>query len=262
MNGMKRLTALAVWAVLAAAAAAAGCGSKKILDQTVDQLIAAIQSNDYKAVSRLCDPALMTNVKLESLDDFSRTVNMLGPLRDKTMKSIHVSPDKTDGTYTLLFDRGEVTLEITLRGDKIVSFDFHGEALTLAKQKVVAEKYAEFGVSSFQFRTESGKQNPGGNLYKAGSKINFQFVVQGMKPKEGQYHPRVSMKITDSLGKVVGEKPDLLNEEVEARPGEPPLVTVDGLIALPQPGTYNILFRIEDGNGGRSLDYAQSVIVQ
>jgi hypothetical protein len=165
----------------AATLAAPGCGSKKALDQAVDQLIAAVRSNDTKAVSLISDPALMANIRPEALEEFSRTVNKLGPLRDRTLKAIHVSPGKVNGTYSLMFARGEVELDIALRGDKIESFDFQGEALNIARQQVMAEKYAEFAVSGFEFRTEDGGQNPGGNLFKSGSKIGFRFVVQGLK---------------------------------------------------------------------------------
>jgi hypothetical protein len=244
--------------------AAFGCTSKKNLDKTVDKLVAELQGGDRAGLLELLTPEVQAEVTQQVFDDLAGMMRELGAYKDRTMNGINVaSGGSSRGTYDLTFDAGQVTLELNMQDDKIVGFDFQGPVLEAAKRRYRAAQYAAFEVHNFFFVGPDDKPSSAGNIAKSDVKFKFAVEVQGVVFKDGKSVVRTIVQVQDPERNPLGDPLDMGTLEIAAPGPDPlPLITITGSMSIRQPGTYPLLFRIEDVNAGKSLEYVQSVIIE
>jgi hypothetical protein len=249
---------------VALVASLAGCASKKNLDKTVDKLVAELQDGDRAGLLELLMPEVQAEVTQQVFDDLAGTFRELGAFKDRSMNGIHVaSGGSSRGTYDLTFEAGEVTLELNMQDDKIVGFDFQGPVLEAAKRRYRAAQYAAFEVHNFFFVGPDDKPSTAGNVAKSNVNFKFAIEVQGVVFKDGKSVVRTSVQIQDPDRNPLGDPLDMGTIEIPAPGPDPlPLITINGSMSIRQPGTYPLVFTVEDVNAGKSIEYVQSVIVE
>jgi hypothetical protein len=251
--------------VLAALVAAlAGCASKKNLDKTVDSLVAELQGGTRDGLLVLLVPEVRAELTQEKFDDLAGWFHELGAFKDRSMNGIHVaSGGASRGNYDLTFDTGQITLELNMQDDKIVGFDFQGPVLEAAKHRYQAAQFKDFAVHDFFFVGPDDQRDPRGNLARSGADFKFAMELQGVLFKDGKSVVHPVVQVQDPDRNPLGDPLDLGILTIPADGPDPlPLVTITGSLSIERPGTYPLLFRVDDVNAGKSLEYTQSVIIE
>jgi hypothetical protein len=239
----------------------AGCESKKSLDQSVDQLVAALQGGDYAAFRALSAEALVTQVPPPKFQRFTKVTTRLGKLQSRSMNGINVKTGGVrTGSYTLAFDKGSVELELTLTEGKLMAFKLTGDTVLKAEREVEEEQYATFKVATFQFL--DGEKTPKSNIYKTGEVIHFTFEVHGVTIVAGEVKLKVRLQVLDAAGKQLADYPSFIDGAIKAE-GTARVTTVRGRLPSPSTaGTYKLQLTVTDLTSKQSLDYTQAVVLE
>jgi hypothetical protein len=127
MNRRSLLLTLVASLITLLAFSSTGCKSKKTLDADVDHLLVAISTSDYDHFKADAHPALVNEVSKGEFESMARVLKRLGPLKQKTMKSISVKQGApTEGQYDMEFENGSCSLAIKSLDGKLVGFHFEG----------------------------------------------------------------------------------------------------------------------------------------
>jgi hypothetical protein len=236
------------------------CG-KKSLDKSVDKLVNAAMSNDYKAFTKMSHPSLVEKFSAEKFKGLSQSLKLLGSFKDRSMRGIKARSGKVrEGRYKLTFEKGVVNLRITLTRGKLTAFFFEGEDMEKAIKKVRAKTFSEFKVASFEFLDGDAKRK--NNVFAPGQKMRFKVAVYGMKPVGGNLKIQAAIQVVNASGKVVMQNPKFVDSAVPLKPDDAPVGTITGNITIPTAGHYTLRLRITDGNTTKSLDYTTALLVQ
>ncbi len=239
----------------------AGCRAKLELDSQVDGIVTALSECDHPALDDEIDPGLARELDAK-FDGMCETIQWFGPLKRRRQTSIHVSPEVSKGTYDLEFENGELQLTLVLTDGDITMFEFTGDDWKRAKADLNAEKFAKYEVYSFDWLDPDGTPHAAGNKYAPG-KVGYRFVVGGIEAKDGKFNLNVSTIIRDAQGKQLwrSPQPDALSFDQDddgiVRTGN-----VTGSVTIPEPGTFQIQYEIEDVNAAETIEYTQAVVIE
>ncbi len=259
MKTLSSRTTLVATAALSLLALSA-CG-KKSLDKSVDKLVKAAMANDYKTFQEMSHPDLVDKFSAEKFKGLSETLKLLGAFKDRTMRGIKSRSGKLrEGRYKLTFEKGEVSLKITLKRGKLIAFFFTGDDMEEALKKVRAKTFSVFKVASFRFLDGAKKRK--NNVFKQGQRMRFDISVHGMKRVGGSLKIQAAIKVLNADGKIVMQNPKFVDSAVPIRPNDPPVGSVTGSVTIPTAGHYTLKLRITDGHTGKSLDYTTALLVE
>jgi hypothetical protein len=238
-----------------------GCRSKLELDKQVDGIVEALSACDHAALDAEIAPELASELDAK-FDGMCETVQWFGALESRKQTGIHVSTGQSKGTYELDFENGELTLELVLADGKIVGFEFTGDDWKKAKTATMAAKYAEYKIYGFDWLDADGSPHAAGNKFAPG-KVAYRIKVGGLDPADGRFNLRVTTRILDAQGKTLWQspRPDELSFDQDEH-GVAVSGHVAGSVTIPEPGTYQIEYEIEDVNAGKKLEYTQAVIIE
>jgi hypothetical protein len=241
---------------------ATGCGSKKNLDESVDQLLAALAAGDHARFSAMAVPELAAKIPPPKFEVFAKITQKLGALQQRSMTGINVKTGGVrSGTYSLTFAKGTAELELTLQEGKLIAFELKGDAVKQAMRQIEEEQYATFKVASFEFQDEDKKAK--NNIYKAGQVIRFTVEVYGVTIVAGEVKLKARLQVLSTDGKQLADYPSFLDTTLKAQ-GTARVATVSGKLptASAKPGTYKLLLTINDVSGNQTLDYTQAFVLE
>ena len=239
-----------------------GCGSKKNLDESVDQLLAALAAGDHARFSAMAVPELAAKIPPPKFEVFAKITQKLGALQQRSMTGINVKTGGVrSGTYSLTFAKGTAELELTLQEGKLIAFELKGDAVKQAMRQIEEEQYATFKVASFEFQDEDKKAK--NNIYKAGQVIRFTVEVYGVTIVAGEVKLKARLQVLSTDGKQLADYPSFLDTTLKAQ-GTARVATVSGKLptASAKPGTYKLLLTINDVSGNQTLDYTQAFVLE
>ncbi|MFH2010459.1 MAG: hypothetical protein ABI333_27920, partial [bacterium] len=219
---LTRKTIPALFVVLSILAAVPACKSKKRLDKSVDKLVTALVQNDYKAFEQMSHEKLVAKFPKSKFGLLSQSVNLLGKYKERTMKGIHARTGKVrEGRYVLTFEKGKANLELTLVRGKLTAFLFSGDDIEAAMRKVRVQAFSKFEVGSFQFVDTVG--NAKNNVFRVGETIRFRIAVHGLQLSGTTLKVVADLQVVDAQGKVVLDKPKLVDASLPGKPDDPPV---------------------------------------
>jgi len=254
----RRTTIIAVSTALVMALPACG---KKSLDKSVDKLVKAALANDYAAFKEMSHAELTEKFPADKFKMLSESLKLLGAYRDRSMRGINARTGNVrEGHYKLTFEKGNVTLKLTLQRGKLVAFRFTGEDLEKAMKKMRVKAVSEFKVGSFKYLDSDGKSK--NNAFKPGEKMRFKLTINGMKPVGGNLKIQAAIRVVDSAGKEILANPKYLDQALPIKPDDLPVGTVTGSVTLPTPGLYKLQLRVTDAHAGKSLNYTTALLVE
>jgi hypothetical protein len=238
-----------------------GCESKKNLDQSVDQLITVLQGGDNAAFRALAAEALVAQVPPPKLERFKKITARFGKLQSRSMNGINVQTGGLrTGTYTLVFDKGSVDLELSLTEGKLTAFKLTGDLVVKTEREVEEEQYATFKVATFQFL--DAEKKPKSNIFKTGEVIHFTFDVYGVTIVAGEVKLKVRLQVFDAAGKQLADYPSFIDGAIKAE-GTARVATIRGrLPSTKVPGTYKLQLTVTDVTSKQTLDYTQAVVLE
>jgi len=254
---MRRISLALVLGLLAT-----GCGTKKNLDESVDQLLAALAAADYARFKAMALDDLAAKVPPPKFQAFAKVTQRLGALQQRSMTGINVKTGNVrSGTYSLTFAKGQAQLELTLAEGKLVAFELTGDSVRAAMRQIEEEQYATFKVASFEFQDADKKAK--NNIYKTGQVILFTVEVYGVTIVAGEVKLKARLQVLGTDGKQLADYPSFLDTTLKAQ-GTARVATVSGKLptASAKPGAYKLLLTITDVSGNQSLDYAQAFVLE
>ncbi len=220
-------------------------------------MVAALGSCDKARLAKAVKGGL--NAELEAkFDPMCKTVTWFGPLVKRDQTSIHVSDSGNEGAYELEFEKGKLTMSISIQDNQVAGFQLTGDDWIVAKRGLEAQQYPEFKVYDFDFVDAEGKvMSP--TAYPKG-KIMYRIKIGGMAPKDGKFSLASKVAILDAEGKVLWTSPEPMpiefpaDENAIARSG-----TVDASINIPVAGPHQIAFEIKDFPSDATTKYVQAI---
>lgn len=236
------------------------CG-KKSLDKNVDRLVKAAMANDYAAFKDMSVPELPEQFPAVKFKLLSESLKLLGAYKDRSMRGIKARSGKVrEGRYKLTFEKGTVSLSITLRRGKLTAFRFEGEDIEKAMKKVRLKTFSVFKVGSFEYLDADGKKK--NNVFKAGDKVRYKITIHGMKRQGGTLKIQAGIRVVAANGQVVVQNPKFVDSAVPIKPDDSPVGFVDGNVTLKAPGHYKLQLHVTDAHAGKSLDYTTALLVE
>jgi hypothetical protein len=224
------------------------CSNKRRLDQAADQLIQAIEANDYAAFRELAHPTLRRHLPPKALRVLSQTFSHLGKLEDRTMARIEVQSDGTSkAQYRLSFAKGQGAMAITLKDSEVREVELGGEALLQAMKAVRSRGYGKLGVLAFKWLAAGPP--------KAGEKLTFRLDLGGLGYDDKGVAAVASLVLMDSLGRVVADRPRFAQVSRKLDRHEPPVAAVEGAVTPPGGGRYRLDITVHDLKSGRTVDH-------
>jgi hypothetical protein len=241
--------------------AVSGCKQKLELDSTVDGIVGALSECNQSELDKHIAPELSQELQ-QKFDGMCHTVQWFGKLENRKQTGISVSPGKSQGNYELTFENGALDMELMLTEGKITMFEFKGEDWFKAKAALEAEKYSEYKVYGFEWLDAEGNVNAAGNKYAPGP-IHYRIKVGGIEAKDGKFALGLTTRIVNAAGQKMWESPqpekiqfDQDDKQI-ARSGD-----ISGSVTIPEKGSFQIEFDLEDQNAGKKTSYAQGVVVE
>jgi len=138
-NSSRRPALLVLTGALLLLFTTVGCSAKQESDARVDRLIAVLQTGDWSEMQALSGSQLLADIDVDRFRVFSRIVQKLGPYQDRTMHSINVVNNRTEASYSLDFEAGDVSLDVVFVNGKLEGFDLTGSIIDEAIAEVDRE---------------------------------------------------------------------------------------------------------------------------
>ncbi|MEM6995608.1 MAG: hypothetical protein AAF721_34170 [Myxococcota bacterium] len=238
-----------------------GCGTKKKLDASVDEIVGGLGACDRPRVTKVISAS--GHGQLEAgFDEMCKTIAWFGPLTERKQTGIHVGTGGSSGTYDLTFEKGSLRLSLTIVDDEVAGFEFTGEDWEEARKALHAEKYAEFKVYEFAFRDKDGNENAAGNKYPRG-RVPWAMKLGGLATKDGKHRIGIKTRIRKADGPVMFESPKFNPIEFEARADIPSVVgNISDVAHIPEVGTFHLEFDLRDELSGKETTTSQTVVIE
>jgi hypothetical protein len=232
------------------------CSTKSKLDATADRVVHAMQRNDLQAFNAMAHPDLLHKARPGAFAAFAAAFGRLGAYKGKSMRGIMLETGGVrTGTYLLLFAKGEVAMELTLKDGQVHHMTFQGRSLIQRLQLVAGSPSGALRVKSFRW-LDKGKGAQG--RHRAGDPIRFELELSGLRRDSEGVWVRVGLSAVSDMGTVVVDKPTYAEVKSKSAAGT---TAVQGKLTLPEPGGYRVELAITDMKSRATLDHMQPLKV-
>ena len=251
------LRPLVLGVLLLSLAIAPGCG-KKNLDASVDRLVAAAEKNDYEAFKAMSHPDLVVKFNSSQFAMLSRMLKQFGKLEKRSMRKINVRTGGIrHGFYQLRFAKGKADLDVTLRNDKLVAFEFTGDDVTKALEAFRKEAMSTFQVGGLRFEGRPGSDEK--PEFKVGEELKFTLEILGLTRAGGGVQIKVGLEVRTHTGAKMIDAPSFFDRALPLAADDLPVATVSGSIKLLGPGDHTVVFRVTDVPSQKHIEYRKVV---
>lgn len=216
--------------------------SEDAVDRITRELIEALAEGDREHAQSLANRALAIELDDRTVTTVGRTLAWLGPLTGLSRTHEEPVSDGVMRRYRVGFEHGEVTLTITIVGDKVEGFEFDE-----GQWQALSERALEAGAGSLRVVELSFVQP------LSAQQVNYSLALEGLEVQLREHHVTIDKQVLDAGGNVVyrQRQPDKIRFP-QAEPGSIG-GTITGNVAVPGPGNYELELTITDVVADQSL---------
>ncbi|MFO7563829.1 MAG: hypothetical protein R6X02_14380 [Enhygromyxa sp.] len=241
-----------------AADARAPAGEDSV-DRLTLELLDALAAGDRERAQSLANAGLALELDERAVVTLGRTLAWLGPITSLARRDETPVSGGVERHYLVGFDGGEITLTLTVTGDKIEGFSFDP-----GQWDALSERAAEASAGSLRV-THIELVGPDGGPITGPldpAAIHYSLALEGLDAQLREHHVIIAKQVFDGEGAVVYRQraPDDIRfpqAETGSDGG-----TITGTVAVPQPGRYELELTIDDRIGGQSVVHRVPLTVE
>jgi len=223
-------------------------------EQRTDELIAVLAGGSRDRMMTMSGPDLHRDFSTEAFHDISESVRWLGAVKSKEMKKDEPIQGGRHRVYVVTFEKGTVELDVSIENDMVIGFHLSGDDWIAAEHGVIADKFREFKVYDFKYKTPDGEENPDAPTYHS-KRVDWEIFVGGIEARQGEHHLTVEKICIDDQGNEVFHEPTVYDVRFDANAEGIPTGHVDGWIEVPKPGKYTLEIKLKDNFAFNEIDH-------
>jgi hypothetical protein len=221
------------------------------VDQRTRELLDALAEGDRERAQSLSNQALAIELDERTVVTIGRTLTWLGPVTTLTRTNETPVSGGVERRYRVGFEHGEVTLTITIVGDKVEGFEFDEGQWAALSERAIEAVAGSLAVAQFEL---TGPLDP--------AKISYSLALEGLEAQLREHHVTIAKQVFDGDGNVVYRQRE--DDDIRFPQAEAGSVggTITGTVAVPGPGSYELELTITDLMGNKSLVHRTSFAIE
>lgn len=220
-------------------------------DQQTRELLDALAKGDRERAQSLSNHKLALELDERTVVTVGRTLAWLGPCTGLTRTNEAPVSGGVERRYRVGFEHGEVTLTITIVGDKVEGFEFDQGQWEVLSERALEATAGSLRIAEFSF---AAPLDP--------AAVNYSLALEGLDAQLREHHVTIDKRVFDQAGNVVyrqREPDDIRFPQAEAGSLGG---TITGSVAVTGPGNYELELTITDRIGGKSLVHRTSFAIE
>lgn len=216
--------------------------SEDAVDHITRELLDALANSDRERAQSLANRTLAIELDERTVVTVGRTLAWLGPCTGLTRTDETPVSGGVERRYRVSFEHGEVTLTITIVGDKIEGFEFDEGQWDAVSERALEAGGGSLRIAEFAF-VEPLEPDA----------INYSLAIEGLDVQLREHHVTIAKQVFDAAGNVVyrqREPDDVRFPQAEAGSIAG---TITGNVAVTSPGAYELELTITDLVAGKSF---------
>lgn len=223
-------------------AASVQAPSEDAVDRLTRELLDALAQAERARAQSLANQKLALALDERTVVTVGRTLAWLGPVTQLSRTAETPVSGGVERRYRVGFEHGELTLTITVVGDKIEGFEFdEGQWAAVSERALEATARA---LRVVEFRLVE-PLDP--------AAINYSVALEGLEAQLRQHHVTIDKLVFDGDGNVVyrqREPDDIRFPQAEVGSVG---ATITGQVSVPGPGSYTLELTISDRIDDKSI---------
>lgn len=221
-------------------------------DELTRALLEAIARDDRDAALELSTSALAIDLDPASFSGLSETMAWLGSLERLRADRDEPVEGGVRRRYVANFARGELSMEVTIVASKVEGLELDEGQWEAFEALAIEAGSGKFRLSDFHFVGPEGSavDNPA----RADS-IPYALVLDGLDAEFREHHVTIAKLVYDGEGNEVYSQAS--DDNIRFPQGEEGAVgaTITGNVAVPGPGSYELVLQIHDMIAGDTLTH-------
>ena len=231
-------------------------------DKAAVAIVDALIAGERDMVLNMTIDPLHDELSEEAFKDYAKVIQFLGDLKDWHEESNNDAIVAKQRTYFFEFEKGEVTMNITLLSEGgVMGFKFEGDDFVAAEHGALEDRYTQFKVYDFKLITAGGDPNPYGDVVEPGV-VNYQVIVGGLEATTGEHHISVEKIVLDGAGTPIYDEPVEFDLKFEENAEGIPRGVVRGFVSVKKPGKYTMELKMKDNIAETEIDYKHEFTVR
>lgn len=221
------------------------------VDQRTRELLDALADGDRERAQSLSNHTLAIALDERTVVTVGRTLTWLGSLTQLTRTNEVPVSGGVERRYRVGFEHGEVTLTITIVGDKVEGFEFDEGQWDALSERATEASAGSMRIAEFAFVQPL-----------APDAVNYSLALEGLEAQLREHHVTIAKLVFDQGGNVVyrqREPDDIRFPQAEAGSFGG---TITGSVSVPSPGNYELELTITDLVAGKSLVHRVPVAIE
>ena len=217
--------------------------SEDSVDALTRELLAALAGDQRERAQELSNRVLAVELDQRTVATIGRTLTWLGPIQSLAQTSETAVAGGVERRYQVGFERGEVTVTITIVEAKVEGFEFdpdQWEAIDARATQAMAGslRVAEFWFVGPEGKTHAEPADP--------SDIGYSLALEGLDAQLREHHVTIAKQVHDAEGNQVYRQRD--NDDVRFPQAETGSSggSITGAVAVPGPGRYELELEVTD----------------
>lgn len=220
------------------------------VDRLTRELLDALAAGDRDRAQSLSNQTLAIELDERNVATVGRTLSWLGPITSLARRDETPVSGGIERSYRVGFEHGEVTLTITIIGDKVEGFEFDEGQWDAVSERAASASAGSLRIARFELVAPDGKPLTG-PLDPAA--IHYSLALEGLDAQLREHHVTIGKLVFDGDGhEVYRQRQD---DDIRFPQGEAGSDggTLTGNVSVPGPGRYELELTVTDLVGGKSL---------